>query len=142
LGEVGGLFDLESAGLVTAGIVSQRYLPGLVAQQLNVKLDGVTGYLVRAGTGLALGFLVKRFAGARYARLIVTGAMASLLTDVFDERVAPAIGLSKMAGYYNAPSGLVPSSGFPEWGRVPAPGAIPGVQVRRSRVRDRLRSRI
>jgi hypothetical protein len=142
MGEIGALFDFESAGLVTAGIVSQRYLPALVAQQLNVKLEGVTGYLVRAGTGLALGYLVKRFAGARYARLIVTGAMASLLVDVFDEKVAPAIGLSRMSGYYNAPRGTATSPGFPDWGRVAAPGSVPGAQVRRSRVRDRVRGRI
>lgn len=140
--QIGSLFDLESAGLVTAGMISQRYLPGLIGQQLGVKVEGVTGYLVRAGTGLALGYLVKRFAGARYARLVVTGAMASLLLDVFDERVAPAIGLSRMDGYYSAPGSAAIRTGFPDFGRDVKPGRIAGASARRSRIRARTRERL
>lgn len=140
--QIGSLFDFESAGLVTAGMISQRYLPGLIGQQLGIKVEGVTGYLVRAGTGLALGYLVKRFAGARYAKLVVTGAMASLLLDVFDERVAPAIGLSRMSGYYETPAGATIQTGFPDYGGQLRPGRIVGASARRSRIRARTRERI
>jgi hypothetical protein len=123
-------------------MISQRYLPALIGQQLGVKVEGVTGYLVRAGTGLALGYLVKRFAGIRYAKLVVTGAMASLLLDVFDERVAPAIGLSRMSGYYATPPSAIIPTGFPDYGGQIRPGRISGVSARRSRVRTRTRERI
>lgn len=102
----GGLMagiDLESAAWVAGGMVGVRVVPGLVAKVWKgMPTTGFGLYLVKFGTVVALGAVTRMFTRSTARQnQIVAGALALVLFDMFNEFLAPKLGLYGLRGFVN-----------------------------------------
>lgn len=118
--------DLPTAGFVAAGGILVKVGPGLIAKVWpGIPRTGIAGYGVKVGIALASGFLVKMVASPSRANQVMTGALAMILIDGYNEFVAPKLGLSGLG--INVPQSELDQILGPGVGRMggyiyPAPG--------------------
>lgn len=134
LGNVFGMIDIKSAAFVTTGVIASRVGPGLVAKVWpSVPTSGIAGHAVRLGVIITAGYVTKFVTkSSQRAALVVTGGIAAVLYDLFNQYAAPKLGLygSGMSGYVTdreiAPfmggvSGYVPRATSIGTEKVPVP---------------------
>lgn len=86
-------FDLTSAFGVTAGILTTRHAPGLIARVWPaVPQAGMTGLAVRAGSVIGISYLLRMLKQHKLAQGAMIGGLGYLLSQVIAEYVLPAVG--------------------------------------------------
>lgn len=93
--------DLMSVVYVTAGVIGSKAVPNMLITKIwpGMPTSGLTYQAVRAGSVLALGYGINKILKAPKAgNLIMVGGLAAIFYDLFQEYVAPKIGLAGL-GY-------------------------------------------
>ena len=89
-----GMFKIPPMAQIGYGVVgmaASRALPDMIQRNFfpGLPVIGVTGLLVRAGTGMLLGHFVGRFMGRRAGDDVTLGALLGVADDAFSEYVMP-----------------------------------------------------
>lgn len=101
---LGGFFnmiDLQTAGFVAGGVLAAKLGPSLIAKVWPaVPRVGMAGHGIRLATILLVGFGVRTFwKSNQRAAQVVAGGIGIVLYDLFNEFVAPKLGLYGLGGY-------------------------------------------
>lgn len=96
----GAGLDFMSAAYVAGGFIGAEMMPGLIAKVWPaVPRTGITGHAVKVGGVMVLGFVSGFVLPAARRNQIVAGGLASVLYGLYNEYLAPAIGLSGTSGF-------------------------------------------
>lgn len=89
-----GFLDIKAAMFVGAGAIGVRMMPGFLAKVVpQVPTTGIGGLAVKAGSAALLGYAANMITTRANAAQVANGAMAMVLVEVFNQYVAPQIGL-------------------------------------------------
>lgn len=126
MGGLLGMFDFPAAGWTTGGMVVTRALPGMVANWFPaIPTAGPMGIVTKAAVVALMGWAAKQFIGARQAQHMTNGGLALIGLDLFDQYLAPKLGMG-VSGFVSADE-LRQVTGGGMDGFVPAPTVVDGL---------------
>ncbi len=91
--------DMSAALYIGLGMFGTELVPRLARKAwAGIPTVGVTGYLVKAASAVAVGFAVGKVTNKRNGQLAAAGGLALIGVDLFRQYVAPKIGLAGFGG--------------------------------------------
>lgn len=99
LGNLKSLIDLPTAGFVAGGMIGVKLAPSLLRKVwAGAPTTGIGGYALKLGTVFVLGMATRMLTKSpQRAAQVVSGALGITLYELFNEYLAPKIGLSGLA---------------------------------------------
>jgi len=90
-----GMPQLNELLWMSGGAIATKMAPSLIAKVWPaVPVSGLMGKLVQAGAAVALGQVVKMFAGQKAGRDVLAGGLVLTVSELISENVLPMLGLS------------------------------------------------
>lgn len=106
-GLLGVSFDFPSILWIGAGMFGSKTGPALISKMIPLPTSGVAGYAVRAGSAVLFSMGVKMLTGSKQnADRVMAGGLGAIAYDLFNEYMAPMVGLS---GYEGSQSIVIPA---------------------------------
>jgi len=93
--------DIQSAAWVAGGMIGANLIPGLIAKVWPaIPRAGIAGHAVKVGGVIVMGFLARMLTKSpARSNQLVAGGLALVLYDVYNEYLAPKLGLTGMGGF-------------------------------------------